>query len=175
MKLSPTLEAILVASVHDDAFRDALLQDPVGAVEQRDHQLSPHDRAMLAAVSTHQLRVILAGLRQAAAVAAAPPATVSTAQGNRPGADELSTGPGELRPGGVRGIRPGRVVLAAAAATALVGGGMASTVCLITGVRPDAPPSVAPIRTDAAPSADAGPGPEPGRAESSGEAETGSR
>ena len=173
MKLSPTLEALLVASVHDDAFRDALLQDPVAAVEQRDHQLSPHDRAMLATVSTEQLRLVLAGLRQAADVAAAPPEPVFAPQGIRPGDHDPSSVPSEIRTGGVRGIRPGRVVLAAAAASALVGGGVAATTCVVTGVRPDPPPAVAPVSTDAATRQDAGPGPGPGRTELSGAAGAG--
>lgn len=179
--LPRALERLLAEAAADEALREELLADRLGAAERRGHALSPAERAALEAVPDAQLRTLIEGLaRQVVAPPATPPGLdaelmnmpitgirpdgpVFAPQGIRPERPEPVRG---IQPSPVKGIRPGRVVLAAAAVTT-VGAAVGGVVCLSAGVRPDVPEVVEPVHKQGQqqeavapalePSSDAGP------------------
>lgn len=134
--------------------------------------LSPTDRAMLSAVDEAQLRAVLRHLTDVELPDDAPAPAMSRGiqpdepdsvlcTGSRPGDRPYQAATQGIRPDdiprdAVRGVRPARVVLAAATTAAVLAGG--ASLCLVThGARPDPPPASQPILTpDATRSVDAG-------------------
>jgi hypothetical protein len=138
------LEQILAEAAAQPALRELLLVDREAAA--RDLGLSQTDRQVLMAVPDAQLAAVLDVLAvQESEGGPSAPSAVATGvrpdrpppvQGIRP---EVSSHGIRPMPGPVKGIRPGRVLLTAAAAATVVTAG-AATVCVTAGVRPDVPP-----------------------------------
>lgn len=147
------LEQILAEAAADPALRELLLGDREAAA--RDLGLSESQRRLLMAVPDVQLVAVLDFLAvQGGADGPAQPPTTATGarpdshppvQGIRPDSPTRGIRPDFVShgvrpsPGPVKGIRPGRVLLTAAAAATLVTAG-ATMVCVTAGVRPDVPP-----------------------------------
>lgn len=136
--LPRTLEQILARAAADPLFREALLADRLAAVEERGHRLTPSERNILLAVPADQLGAMVDHLASGVVDVTEPP--VYACQGIRP---EMSAGISPtrgIRPDSpVKGIRPGCVLLTAAAATVAAAGAVGIW-GLSAGVRPDYQP-----------------------------------
>lgn len=178
--LSRALEQILAEAAADPKFKEALLADRLAAAEARGHQLSPSEQQILLAVPDDQLAVMVDRLGRSVEVGPKVRTITFAPQGIRPEApagvrpatDTLGIRPApptrgirpevppDHRPNVSKGIRPGRVLLTAAAATAVTAG--VASLYVTTGVRPDIPPpavtySVKPADSAQQRPADAGP------------------
>lgn len=105
------------------AFGERLLADREQAVQELDVPLIQSEIATLRSVSDQQLQMLIQQMGQM------DPERITALRAMEP---IRCTG---IRPGPVRGIRPGRVVLTAAAALT-VGAGVGGALLLTAGVRP---------------------------------------
>jgi hypothetical protein len=168
------LEQILAQAAAQPELRELLLGDREAAA--RDLGLSGSERQVLLAVPETQLTAVLDFLAVQGGEAPSAPPTAATGarpdvpppvQGIRPDSHTLGIRPDVVShgvrpvPGPVKGIRPGRVLLTAAAA-ATVGAGVAAF-SISAGVRPDVspPPVIEAAERDAGRWPDAGPPQEP--------------
>jgi hypothetical protein len=160
--LPRALERVLAEAAVDQGFREALLADRLAAVTARGLELSETERAALQSVPEAQLRSLIDVLaKQVALVQDEPPAPPQP-QGNRPDRPEEMVQCTGIRPEApaIRGTRPGRIILAAAAGTVALGVGGA--MLLSAGSRPEPPPVTEPVTApqatrQAQDAADAGP------------------
>jgi hypothetical protein len=132
-----TLERLLAEAAADEALREELLADRLGAAQRRGYTLGPDEQAALEAVPAAQLRTLIDGLSRQVGPASAE---VDGGMASMPVTGIRPDGPSP-----VKGIRPGRVVLAAAAVTT-VGAAIGGAVCVSAGVRPDVPGVVKPVQ-----------------------------
>jgi hypothetical protein len=142
--LPRSIERILADAANDDEFREHLLRDRLEATRSRGYELTETEKAILLSVPEAQLLIVLSSMPEGVR----PPDPGQAVQ--VPMAE-----PAGIRPNPpVKGIRPGRVVLAAAATAAVAGG--AVTLCSM-GVRPDRPDATQPASLpDSGPSEDGG-------------------
>lgn len=161
---STRLERILAEAAADPEFREALLADRLAAVAQRGHPLDPELRSLLLATTDAQLRAVLQGLERIGE-AGPPPGPPTACTGCRADLPPQVQGIRPDRFSPARGTRPGRVLVAAVAVSAVTAG--AATMLLTAGNRPDPMPAAAKAQPhadaaaqDASPP-DAGPDKEP--------------
>ncbi len=130
---SQGIELVLAAAAMDEVFRERFLADPLTASDKGGYELTPAERAILQAVPSPQLESTIESL-----AAQSPQSQHSGDPAQYPdlGVRVASHG---IRPRHevVKGIRPGRKLVAAAVTTAVVGGGAA--MLLSFGNRPDKP------------------------------------
>jgi hypothetical protein len=168
--LPRALERVLAEAAVDEGFREALLADRLGAVTARGLELSASEQAALQSVPEVQLRSLIDGLARQVALAQDEPPAPPQPQGIRP--DRPRPAPTGIRPDvpefvshgvrpdrlseqeqvqctgvrpdpPIRGTRPGRIILAAAAGTVALGAGGA--MLLSAGSRPEPPPVTEPV------------------------------
>ncbi len=168
--LPRALERVLAEAAVDEGFREALLADRLGAVTARGLELSETEQAALQSVPEVQLRSLIDGLARQVALAQDEPPAPPQPQGIRP--DRPHPPPAGIRPDdpplrthgiqpdrpeemvqctgirpespAIRGTRPGRIILAAAAGTVALGAGGA--MLLSAGSRPEPPPVTEPAK-----------------------------
>ena len=134
MTQSRGIEQVLELAVKDPDFRAELGRDRLAAVDARGLALSEAERKILAALWASEIDEMIEALAARAPLPTAPPHEQVLCGGIRP--DEIpqqveyspdTIGPAQGirpdRPSPVRGTRPGRILLAAAATTAIAGGG----------------------------------------------------
>jgi hypothetical protein len=171
------LERLLLAASADPALADRLCDDPLAAARERGVVLGPTERALLKAMAPARLRSMVQamatsgvrppeerlvdwvslGIREDT-----PPVGLPVATGVRPDLpperEILFTGMRADEPAPIRGIRPGRrVVIAAAAAGAVAALGVGAAVLLSAGSRPHRPARTPPLTPPDAGAADAAP------------------
>jgi hypothetical protein len=113
--LPKSLEQILAAAARDQQLRDDLLRDRLAAVRSRGFQLSPSEEAVLQAVPEEHLRELIAALPPDVTPVPETPSDYMVSRGIQP--DGPVAMPAGIRPGLVKGLRPGLGVGVALVAT----------------------------------------------------------
>jgi len=158
------LERLLAEAANSPLLREEVIADRIAAAARHGFSLTEAEQAIVTAISDEQLAAMLGQLANAPGPPLDDPGVMLSA-----GISPSSLG---IRPERVKGIRSGRVLLATAAATAVVGGTLA-VVSMVTGVRPDRPATIERPVKDAGVKADSEKSPRDARPVDAGGAEDG--